>query len=185
MSGRAVFLDRDGVLNAVILRDGKAASPRSLQELSLTPGAAHDLSTLARAGYQLFVVSNQPDIARGLMSPQALAEINHAIGVALPVEAIAVCPHDNADRCDCRKPAPGLLLKLAEAHGIELAKSWMVGDQDRDIACGHAAGCRTVLLDRSYNSGVAAGPTFLAESLSQAVDQILAASGATPHPRIS
>ena len=169
----AVFLDRDGVLNAVVMRDGKAASPRSLAELALTPGAADDLAALAGAGYQLFVATNQPDVARGLMAAQTLDEINRRVGEALPIAAFGVCAHDNADACDCRKPKPGLLLSLAREHGIDLARSWMVGDQDRDIACGRAAGCRTVLLQRAYNSGAAAGSTCVAESLSQAVRQIL------------
>ena len=174
MSGdRAIFLDRDGVLNRIVERDGKAASPRSVDELVLDPEAPTALAALKDAGFRLFVVTNQPDVARGLMSAEALDGIHAAVAAALPVEEIACCRHDNADNCECRKPKPGLLTDLAQRHGLDLERSWMVGDQDRDIACGTAAGCHTMLLARPYNSQ--GGATRVAVSLSQAVEAILAA----------
>jgi D-glycero-D-manno-heptose 1,7-bisphosphate phosphatase len=172
VSDRAVFLDRDGVLNEIIERDGKPASPRNAGELRIVADAAASLERMKAAGFRLFVVTNQPDVSRGLMSGAALDEIHAAVAAALPVEEIAACRHDNADNCDCRKPKPGLLIDLARRHGIDLARSWMIGDQDRDIACGKAAGCRTILLTRPYNSG--GGADGAVETLSQAADIIVA-----------
>lgn len=173
MSGDpAIFLDRDGVLNEVVERDGRPASPRRLSELVVVAEARPALERLKAAGFRLFVVTNQPDVARGLMAPEALDAIHAALAEALPVEEIAACRHDNADGCDCRKPRPGMLTGLAARHGLDLARSWMVGDQDRDVDCGKAAGCRTVLLARTYNSG--GGADGVAQTLSQAADLILA-----------
>ena len=168
---RAVFLDRDGVLNRVVWRDGKAASPRALDEFEIEPDAPQALARLKAAGFKLFVVTNQPDVRRGLMSGEVLDSIHAALAAALPVDAIAACRHDNADDCGCRKPRPGLITDLAARHRLDLKRSFMVGDQDRDVECGRAAGCATVLLARSYNSG--GGADFVVESLSQAIDAIV------------
>ncbi len=153
MSRRAVFFDRDGVLNRVVWRDGKPASPRSPDELVIDPDAAETLALVREAGYRVFVVTNQPDVRRGLMTDAALDAIHDEISHRLPIDEIAACRHDNADACDCRKPLPGMLLSLAKRWEIDLHGSWMVGDQDRDTACGRAAGVQTVLLKRPYNTG--------------------------------
>lgn len=150
---RAVFLDRDGVLNAIIERDGKPASPRTPDELKIEAGALAVLTALKAQGFALFVVTNQPDIRRGLMSEASLEAIHAKLAAALPVDEILACPHDTADNCPCRKPKPGLILDLAQRHGVDLSQSWMIGDQDRDISSGKAAGCRTILLQRPYNAG--------------------------------
>jgi D-glycero-D-manno-heptose 1,7-bisphosphate phosphatase len=168
----AVFLDRDGVLNRIVERDGKPASPRSPEEWVVEDDAPAALADLKTLGFSLFVVTNQPDIRRGLMSDAALDAIHAKLAQSLPVDEIAVCRHDNADACDCRKPKPGLLTALAARHGTKLEASWMIGDQDRDIACGQAAGCATILLARPYNSGVNAGADHTVESLSQAIPLI-------------
>lgn len=170
---RAVFLDRDGVLNRVVMRDGKAASPRALDELQIEPDAPATLKALKAAGYLLFVVTNQPDVRRGLMSAETLGALHARLAEALPVDEIAACLHDNADGCGCRKPKPGLVLDLAERHGVDLHQSWMIGDQDRDIACGKAAGCNTILLGREYNSGTDSGADQVVERLSQSLASIL------------
>ncbi|PIC00135.1 HAD-IIIA family hydrolase [Caulobacter sp. X] len=170
---RAVFLDRDGVLNRVVMRDGKAASPRAVDELQIEPEAPATLRSLKAAGYLLFVVTNQPDVRRGLMSAEALDALHARLAELLPVDEIAACLHDNADGCACRKPKPGLVLDLAERHRVDLRQSWLIGDQDRDIACGKAAGCKTVLLERDYNSGMGANPDQVVETLSQSLAHIL------------
>ena len=173
MSGApAIFLDRDGVLNAVVWRDGKPASPRDVGELVIEAEAPAALERLTAAGYRLFAVTNQPDVPRGKMTRAALDRIHGAVAAALPLEEIVACLHDNADNCACRKPKPGLILELAARHDLDLARSWMVGDQDRDIASAHAAGCRAVLLQRAYNA--CAGADRLALTLREAVDGILA-----------
>ena len=174
---RAVFLDRDGVLNKIVWRDGKAASPRSVEELVIEPEAPAALAALSAAGFKLFVVTNQPDVRRGLMAKSVLDDIHRTLRDTLHVDDVAVCEHDNADACACRKPRPGMLLDLARRHDLDLSASIMVGDQDRDIACGHAAGCATVLLARPYNAG--AGADHVVETLFQAVSVIM---DATPIP---
>ncbi|MBI1682818.1 D-glycero-alpha-D-manno-heptose-1,7-bisphosphate 7-phosphatase [Caulobacter hibisci] len=164
----AVFLDRDGVLNSIVWRGETPASPRSPDELIIEPGAREALEALKAAGYLLLVVTNQPDVARGLMAGETLDAIHDKLRAALPVDAVAACRHDNADACACRKPKPGLVLDLAREHGVDLSRSWLVGDQARDVTCGQAAGCTTVLLDRPYNPGREAGADHTLETLAQA-----------------
>ena len=170
---RAVFLDRDGVLNRVVMRDGKAASPRTVEELQIESDAPAALAALKDAGYLLLVVTNQPDVRRGLMSAETLSALHARLAQALPVDDIAACLHDNADDCACRKPKPGLVLDLAARHEVDLGRSWLIGDQDRDIACGKAAGCRTILLGREYNSGTVTGANQVVATLSQSLASIL------------
>lgn len=169
----AVFLDRDGVLNRVVVRDGKVASPRTVEELQVEPEALATLTALKAAGYLLLVVTNQPDVSRGLMSVEALGALHARLAEALPLDEIAACLHDNADACGCRKPKPGLVLDLAQRHGVDLRRSWLIGDQDRDIACGKAAGCNTILLERDYNSGMDTDASQVVETLSQSLAYIL------------
>jgi len=171
---RAVFLDRDGVLNRIVWRDGKAASPRHVDELMIEPDAPDTLALLREAGFKLFVVTNQPDVRRGLMPKADLDDIHRVLCDVLHVDDVAVCEHDNVDDCACRKPRPGMLLDLARRHDLDLSASIMVGDQDRDIACGHAAGCTTVLLARPYNSG--AGADYVVDTLFQAMSVIINAA---------
>jgi D-glycero-D-manno-heptose 1,7-bisphosphate phosphatase len=179
MSGvPAIFLDRDGVLNRIVERDGVTASPRIPSELVIEDEAPGALAALKAAGYRLYAVTNQPDIARGLMARSDLDAIHEAVLRALPLDEISACTHDNADNCDCRKPKPGLILSLAARHGVDLSRSWMIGDQDRDIVSGKNAGVSTALLSRQYNSGEQSNADIVAPTLSQAVQAILAASEA-------
>lgn len=155
MSGRpAIFLDRDGVLNDVVWRDGKPASPRSADELHVADGAAQAVADFRVAGYLTFVVTNQPDVRRGKMSAEALDAIHAALVQHAPVDEVRACLHDNVDQCDCRKPKAGMLLDLAARWNVDLSRSWMVGDMDRDIVCGRAAGCEP----SCWNDRTTAGP---------------------------
>ena len=148
---RAVFLDRDGVLNEAIVRDGKPYPPRTLDEFRIVAGAAEELGKLKEAGFLLVVVSNQPDVARGTMGRETVAAFDAALRAALPVDDIFTCCHDDGDNCDCRKPKPGLLLAAAEKHGIDLESSYMIGDRWRDVDAGAAVGCRAILIDCGYD----------------------------------
>jgi D-glycero-D-manno-heptose 1,7-bisphosphate phosphatase len=168
---QAVFLDRDGVLNRAVMRDGLPGSPRSLAELVLEPHAARAADALRRAGFLVFVVTNQPDLARGLLDPAVHEEVVGRVRGAVRPDAIMVCPHDDRDRCDCRKPLPGMLLRLAEEWGVDLADSWMVGDTWKDMDAGRAAGCRAILIRTDYNGGVDADRTVA--SLEEATKVIL------------
>jgi len=171
----AVFLDRDGVLNKVLIRDGLPFGPMTLAEFALVENAAADVRRLKAAGYAVFVATNQPELARGRLAPEALAAMHAKLRAEVPVDAIYVCPHDDADRCACRKPAPGLLLSAAREHGIDLGRSFMVGDRWRDVEAGRAAGCRTVLVEMGYRETLKAPPDHVARGLHDAVDWILGA----------
>jgi D-glycero-D-manno-heptose 1,7-bisphosphate phosphatase len=148
---RAVFLDRDGVLNAAVVRDGRPYPPTSVDEVEVLPGAEQACHRLREAGFDLVVVTNQPDIARGTQTLEAVQRINNALLAALPLDEVVVCPHDDDDGCDCRKPKPGMLLDAAQRRGIDLSTSFMVGDRWRDVEAGIRAGCRTVFIDRDYD----------------------------------
>jgi D-glycero-D-manno-heptose 1,7-bisphosphate phosphatase len=171
---RAVFLDRDGVLNAAIVRDGKPYPPHSLDQLVITPEASGSLARLRAAGFLLIVVTNQPDLARGTQTPEALEQIHNALRSAMPLDAIYVCDHDAVDGCECRKPKPGMIHAAARDFEIDLTSSFLIGDRWRDIDAGAQAGCRTVLLDFGYRErGPDATPDAVVASLAGAVDWIL------------
>ena len=151
MTRRAVFLDRDGVLNAPVVREGKPYPPGSVAALQVLPGVAEALSRLKAAGFLLIVVSNQPDVARGTTTRESVEAINAALAASLPIDEFRMCYHDNADACACRKPRPGMLVDAARAWDIDLAGSFMVGDRWRDVDAGRSAGCRTVFVDYAYD----------------------------------
>jgi D-sedoheptulose 7-phosphate isomerase len=171
---RAVFLDRDGVLNRAQVRDGKPYPPVRLEELEVPPDVPEALRALRERGFELVVVTNQPDVARGTLSRQAVKVINGALAARLPLDDILVCYHTDEDGCACRKPKPGLLLEAARRHHIDLAASFMVGDRWRDVEAGRTAGCRTVLIDIGYRETPPAhAPDARVGSLREAADWIL------------
>jgi D-glycero-D-manno-heptose 1,7-bisphosphate phosphatase len=173
MAAAAVFLDRDG-----ILLEDRGLLTRS-EDLRVLPGAPHALRRLKGAGFRLIVVSNQAVVARGLISEQQLAEIHVEMGRMLaaagapPLDAIYCCPHHpNATlpeyrvECECRKPRPGLLLRAAREHGLDLAASFFVGDRITDIIAGVRAGCRTVLVE---SPATAAPPIVTSEPIDESL----------------
>jgi D-glycero-D-manno-heptose 1,7-bisphosphate phosphatase len=151
MTRPAVFLDRDGVLNRTIIRDGIPYPPDSPEETKILPGVETALAQLAELDLPLFVITNQPDVARGTQSREGVEAINWFLSNRLPLTAIYVCYHDTPDNCACRKPRPGLLIEAARAYNIDLAASFMVGDRWSDIAAGQVAGCQTLLIERPYS----------------------------------
>jgi D-glycero-D-manno-heptose 1,7-bisphosphate phosphatase len=159
------------VINSVVFRDGKPASPRSLAEFRLEPEIGPPLQRLRAAGLRLFAVTNQPDIARGLLDLQTLDEFHRRLLHRLPIEEVSVCPHDDRDRCHCRKPKPGMLMTIAAWAGIELAQSFVIGDSWRDARAARAAGCVAITLDRSYNHN--ADADYRVPSLGHAAQLIL------------
>lgn len=170
---RAVFLDRDGVINRAQIRDGKPYPPASLADLEILPGVYDALALLHEAGFLLIVVTNQPDVARGVTTRKAVEEIHEHLAGHLPIDAWNTCFHDDDDRCDCRKPQPGALLASAKQYGIELNKSYMVGDRWRDIEAGSKAGCKTIFIDYHYDEKQPAAVDFRASSLRAATEFIL------------
>jgi D-glycero-D-manno-heptose 1,7-bisphosphate phosphatase len=147
---RAVFVDRDGVLNAAVARSGRPHPPASVAELTFLSGVRERVAELKKLDLLVVCVTNQPDVARGTVSRAAVEEINARVRAQLGLDDLLVCYHDEGDRCDCRKPRPGLLLEAARRLGIDLGRSYMIGDRWKDIACGAAAGCTTVFVDYGY-----------------------------------
>lgn len=178
-TARAVFLDRDGVLNAAVIREGKPYPPASVRDLKITPEAPECLARLRAAGFLLIVVTNQPDLARNQQTRKGLNEIHAALNAALPIDAIYVCDHDSGDECDCRKPKPGMLLAAARDFHIDLTRSFLIGDRWRDVEAGARGGCRTVFLDFGYQErGPETPPHVTVNNLAEGVDWILKVSSA-------
>lgn len=150
MIRKAVFLDRDGILNNPVIRNGKPYPPASIGEVEIPVGVVDGLVQLKNQGYLLIGVTNQPDVARGTTPMRVVEEINDYLKSVLPLDEINVCYHDDADGCLCRKPNPGLILAAAERHEIDVEASYMVGDRWKDIEAGRKAGCTTVWVDYAY-----------------------------------
>jgi len=168
---RAIFLDRDGVLNRAVVRDGKPYPPDSVDDMDVLPGVGEALARLKQAGFALIVVTNQPDVARGRQKRSRVEAINRALMERLPLDEIRVCYHDDGDGCACRKPEPGLLLR-PPLH--DLSQSVIVGDRWRDIEAGRRAGVgATVLIDYGYREPCLVEPDLRASSLASATDWIL------------
>ena len=171
---RAVFLDRDGVLNQAILRDGKPGTPSNLDEFRIVPAASQCLQRLKQIGLVLIVVTNQPDVGRGRQSISAVEEMHRLLRTTLPLDDILACFHDAAQDCLCRKPRTGLLLQAREKHDLDLSQSFFIGDRWMDIDAGNAAGCKTVLIECGYQErGPSSEPSARVSSLGSAVNWII------------
>jgi D-glycero-D-manno-heptose 1,7-bisphosphate phosphatase len=156
-------------------RDGKPYPPTSLAEFEILPGVAEACRELKQAGYRLIVATNQPDVGRGTLPQSTVEEIHAFMCRQLPIDRVEVCYHAGRgeSECDCRKPRPGMLLRAARELGLDLGRSWMVGDRWRDIDCGKAAGCRTIFIDRGYKEELRAKPDYRAGTLREAASIIL------------
>lgn len=170
---RAVFLDRDGVINRAIVREGKPYPPANLTEMEILPGVSEALVTLHNAGYLLIVVTNQPDVARGTTPKAIVEEINNHLANCLPIDEFRTCYHDSADGCNCRKPLPGAIIAAANRHNIDLDESYMVGDRWRDIEAGQRAGCKTLFVDYGYDEKQPESFNYRVASLGEAAELIL------------
>jgi D-glycero-D-manno-heptose 1,7-bisphosphate phosphatase len=172
---RAVFLDRDGVLNAAVVLGGKPYPPPSVEATEVLPGVSTALADLKAAGFLLIVATNQPDVANGIQSRDNVEAIHRRLRAELPLDEILVCYHRDEDQCHCRKPAPGLLLEAAARYALDLSLCFMVGDRWRDVDAGSRAGCRAILLDYGYRERPPQNePVARVSSLRQATDWILA-----------
>ena len=172
---RAVFLDRDGVINRACVREGKPFPPATADGLELLPGVLDAMARLKQEGFLLIVVTNQPDVGAGRQE-RAVVEAMHAqLMTELPLDAIKVCYHVDADGCACRKPRPGMLLEAIAEHRIDPALSALVGDRWRDIGAGQAAGCRSYFIDYGYREKRPEKPYVPVKSLLDAVTRIIAA----------
>jgi D-glycero-D-manno-heptose 1,7-bisphosphate phosphatase len=171
---RAVFLDRDGVINRALVVEGRPYPPRSVSEVEILPDVPDALRRLSEAGFFLVIATNQPDIARGLLDWETLGRIHGRIRSEVRIDDVFVCGHDDGDACECRKPLPGMLVSASEKWDVDLARSYMVGDRWRDVEAGRRAGCRTVLVDRGYDEILTLPPDCCVGSLAEAAEWILA-----------
>lgn len=177
---RAIFLDRDGVINRAVVRGGKPYPPATLAEFQLLPGVGDACRQLKDTGFILVVATNQPDVGRGTQRREEVEAMHAAMCAALPIDRVEVCyDRGQGEPSEFRKPAPGMLRRAAQELDIDLAESWMIGDRWRDIDCGAAAGCRTIFIDHGYDERLRQMPDFRAASLLEAAAIILR-DGETP-----
>jgi D-glycero-D-manno-heptose 1,7-bisphosphate phosphatase len=170
---KAIFLDRDGVINQAVVRQDKPYPPSDLSELVIPDEVRTVLQKLKESGYLLIVVTNQPDVARGLQTKERVEEINRFLLRELPLDDILICYHDTSAHCRCRKPKPGLILQGAQQYHIDLAASYLIGDRWKDIEAGQRAGCRTIFIDYKYNEKQPDNPDCRVNTLWEAVSIIL------------
>jgi D-glycero-D-manno-heptose 1,7-bisphosphate phosphatase len=171
---KAVFLDRDGVINR---KPPEGEYVTRWEELELLPGVAEAIAVLVKAGFLVIVVSNQRCVAKGLLTVRELDSIHQRMrdnlaAVGAVITGVYYCPHDTQPPCDCRKPAPGMLFTAVRDHEVDLAGSWMVGDSDTDVEAGKKAGCRTARILKIGEMALG-GADLFAQSLFDAVRQIL------------
>jgi D-glycero-D-manno-heptose 1,7-bisphosphate phosphatase len=171
---RAVFLDRDGVLVATEVRDGKPIAALTLEAFAILPEAPAAVAALKAAGFQTVVATNQPEMARGNVDSATMEAMHARLKAAMPIDAVYVCPHDSGEGCGCRKPAPGMLVQAADDLDLDLPASYMVGDRWRDVGAGRAAGCTTVLIERGYPAPERLEPDLTAGDVAEAAALILA-----------
>ncbi len=166
----AAFLDRDGVLNASVIKEGKPYPPGSISEVEILPGVLEAINLLIQNHYLPVVITNQPDVSRGMSDLQQIQLINNYIGRMIGVSDFYVCPHDDVDQCACRKPKPGLIEVSTKELGIDLSESFLVGDRWRDIEAGHAMGLHSFFIDYSYDEIRPSRPYTQVSSLLEAVE---------------
>lgn len=160
---RAIFLDRDGVLNYQVDRDGVPVSPRRVDDFRLIETAVPAVRNLSRAGFLCIVITNQPDLGRGLISDTDIEAMHYQLKLSAPIDAIYVCGHIGSDGCECRKPKPGMILRAEVEHDVDLTRSWLIGDRWVDIAAANEVGVKAVLVEHGYSmsSTSAGGPPYL------------------------
>jgi D-glycero-D-manno-heptose 1,7-bisphosphate phosphatase len=174
---RAVFLDRDGVINRAIVREGKPYAPETVEQLEILPGVEEALDRLRKAGFLNIVVTNQPDVGAGRVSRDAVVAMHERLLKELPIDALKVCYHVAEDDCECRKPKPGMIVEAAREHDVNLEASFLVGDRWRDVAAGQRAGCKCLFIDYGYEERRPHPPYLAVNSLTQATTHILQSDG--------
>ncbi len=177
---RAVFLDRDGVINRAEVRGGRPYSPETLEGFEILPGVAGAVTGLKQAGFLAIVVTNQPDVGAGKVDRAVIEVMHEALRACVAVDDVYVCVHTDADNCNCRKPKTGLIEAAAADWDVDMSRSFMVGDRWRDIEAGKAAGCATVLIDYGYTEPLTQDPDAKVASLAEAASWILGQAAKQP-----
>ena len=162
---KAVFLDRDGVINKAFIKNGLPESPNSLSELEILPRVKEQILRLKKLNFICLVVTNQPDVQRGKIKKNTIIKMNNFLKKKIELDDIFVCYHDDQDNCNCRKPKPGLLLQARKKWNVDFKKSFIVGDRWRDIQAGKKVGCKTIFLDYKYKDIKPKNPDFVTDTL--------------------
>ena len=162
---KAVFLDRDGVINKAFIKEGLPTSPHSLDELKILPGVKESVLRLKKLNFVCLVVTNQPDVTRGKINKNTVIKMNNFLQKEIKLDDFFVCYHDDEDNCECRKPKPGLLLQASKKWDVNLKKSFIIGDRWRDIQAGEKAGCKTIFLEYNYIDIKPKNPNFITDTL--------------------
>ena len=182
---RALFLDRDGIVDDLVFYEssGEWEAPRTVADLRMIDGVTAPLRRFVDAGWLLFIITNQPNVAKGKASAEDVEAVNDAVvrALAVPVARSYICLHQASDACVCRKPSPHFLRQAQEAFAIDLEQSWMVGDQDSDLLCGRAAGCRVALIE--HRGSVHKRGTVEPDLKVQNLDELATALIPTSSPR--
>ena len=168
---KAIFWDRDGTINKMVMREELPGSPRDFNEFKLVDGIAELMLVSKSRGYLNIIVTNQPDIARGKLKPLELHLMHRYILDTLPVDDLLVCPHDNEDNCSCRKPEPGMILDAVSLYNIDIDKSFVIGDSWRDMDMANRVRCRSVLISAWYNESVMG--SYIVSSIDEISDIIV------------
>ena len=178
---RAVFLDRDGVLNRVVVRNGKPYPPSRAEDFELYEDVADGCARLKAANFLLVVITNQPDVGRGTQSRETVEAINLKMQSELPLlDHIEICYHagkDYGESCDCRKPKPGMILRAAVELNIDPKRSYVIGDRWRDVDCARAAGCRAIFIQRGYKETLREAPDFIVTTFNDSVSAVFRDAG--------
>ena len=169
---KAIFLDRDGVINKIFIKNNYPFSPTLFDMLEIFPGVKESILRLKKLNFVCLVVTNQPDVSRGKIEKKTIIKMNNYLKDEIKLDDIFVCYHDDHDKCKCRKPKPGLLLDASKKWDINLKKSYMIGDRWRDIEAGKSVGCKTIFIDYDYKETKPKNPDFTTDSLLNAVHLI-------------
>lgn len=170
---RACFLDRDGVINRAFVKNGKPYPPATLQEFEILEGVKESLELLRKSGFLNIIVTNQPDVARGIQKKEVVDAMHHKIMEELAIDDIFACFEEDGPNCNCYKPKPGMLLQARDKHGINLKRSFMIGDRWRDVGAGIAAGCKTIFIDYKYEEPLTQLPDYVCSNLFQGTKFLL------------
>ena len=169
----AVFLDRDGVICRTFVRNGKPYAPRNLKDFILMPNSKKSVSLLKKFGYKVIVITNQPDIGNGLVEVEEVNAMHNKLFEKTLVDDVFYCSHRQDEGCNCRKPNPGMLMDASIKHGIDLKRSFMIGDRASDIEAGLKTGCKTIFIDRHYKEPKPLHYSCKVSSLQSAVSFII------------
>ena len=171
VTDKAIFLDRDGIINRAVVLDRKPYAATRLKEVFVVEGIKDLIKRWHDENYLVIVLSNQPDIANHVVSKSKVDKINNYLKSQVLFDDVFVCPHNDKDNCDCRKPKTGLFMQAVQKYPINFSKSYVIGDRWRDIESGNAVGCKTIFVDYDYNEKKPENPDIIVKKVSD-IDKI-------------